>query len=218
MCPGDSHHSGSTVLKELDRPIDLTGHILSPFYIRNLDYQDSRFNSIAHLMCYRYAVAAGQKTFATGIRNWSKHLTDFPTPNYKTIDWVQQWQTVLMDIYSHLCLTEVSVKTALINTGPRPFKLHCLKPWGYMYVPNDLDTSTRANIVSDILIDVRVLATSDKLTPCTWLAPRPFRPGMRNATRSLTPALQATPIHVNTSIATLPPPPPAQTCSKQGAI
>ena len=57
----DSHHSGSTVLKELDSPIDLTGHILSPFYIRNLDYQDSRFHSIAHLMCYRYAVATGQK-------------------------------------------------------------------------------------------------------------------------------------------------------------
>ena len=114
-------------------------------------------------MCYRYAVTAGQKTFATGIRKWSKHLTDFPTPKFKTIDWVQQWQALLMDIYSHLCLTEVSVKTALINTGPRPFKLHCLKPWGY--VPNDPDTSTCANIASDILIDVRVLATTDKLTP-----------------------------------------------------
>ena len=79
----DSHHAGSVVLKEFDSPIDLTEHILSPFYIRPLDYQDSRFHSTAHLMCYRYAVAAGQQTFATGIRKWSKH---FPTPKFKTID------------------------------------------------------------------------------------------------------------------------------------
>ena len=95
------HHSGSNVLKELDSPIDITGHILSPFYIRDLNYQDSRFHSIAHLMCYRYAVAAGQKTFAMGIWKWSKHLTDFPTPKFKTIDGQQQWRAVLMDIYSH---------------------------------------------------------------------------------------------------------------------
>ena len=95
-------------------------------------------------MCYRYAIVAGQKTFATGIRKWSKHLTDFPTLKFKTIHWEQQWRAVLMDIYSHLCLADVSVKTALITTGPRPFKLHCLKPWGC--VPNDPDTSTRANI------------------------------------------------------------------------
>ena len=56
----DSHHSRSTTVNELDSPIDLTGHILSPFNIRNIDYQDSRFHSIAHLMCYRYAVAAGK--------------------------------------------------------------------------------------------------------------------------------------------------------------
>ena len=67
---------------------------------------------------------------------------------------------MLMDIYSHLCLTDVSIKTALINTGLRP--------------------SMRTNIVSDILIDVRVLATSDKC-----------RPGTRNAARSLAPVLQA---------------------------
>ena len=29
----NSHHSGSIVLRDLDSPIDLTGHILSPFYI-----------------------------------------------------------------------------------------------------------------------------------------------------------------------------------------
>ena len=75
----NTHHSGSNVLKELDSPIDLTGHILSPFYIRDLTYQDSRFHSITHLMFNRHAVVAGQKTFATGIRKWWKHLIDFPT-------------------------------------------------------------------------------------------------------------------------------------------
>ena len=125
----DSHHAGSVVLKEFDSPIDLTGHILSPFHIRPLNYQDSRFNYIAHLMCYRYSVAAGQKTFATGIRKWSKHLTDFPTPKFKTIDWIQQWQVILMDIYSHLCLTDESFRDALIATGPRPFRLQCTEPW-----------------------------------------------------------------------------------------
>ena len=69
----NTHHSGSNVLKELDSPIDLTEHILSPFYIRDLNYQDSRFHSMAHLMCYGHAVVAGQKTFATGIRKWSPH-------------------------------------------------------------------------------------------------------------------------------------------------
>ena len=56
-------------------------------------------------MCYRYAIVNGQKTFATGIRKWSKHLTDFPTPKFTTLDCVQQWQSLLVDIYSHLCLT-----------------------------------------------------------------------------------------------------------------
>ena len=96
---------------------------------------------------------------------------------------------VLMDIYSHLCLTDVSVKTTLIQSGPRPFKLNCTKPWEY--IPNDPDTGSRANIVSDILIDTRVLATSDKLTSCTWIMPRFSRPGLRNAVRSLVPALLA---------------------------
>ena len=55
-------------------------------------------------MCYRYAVGAGQKNIATGIRKWSKRLTDFPKPKFVTIDWIQQWRMILMDIYSHLCL------------------------------------------------------------------------------------------------------------------
>ena len=169
----DSHHAGSVVPKKLNNPIDLTGHILSPFYIRPLGYQDSRFHYISHLMCYRYSVASGQKTFATGIIKWSKHLTDFPTPKFKNIDWIQQWRVILMDIYGHLCLTDESFRDALIATGPRPFRLQCAQPWGY--VPSDPDTSVlhhlavRADLISDILIEVRVCATSNTLTPVSWL-------------------------------------------------
>ena len=170
----NTHH----LITDLDSPIALTGHILSPFYIRDLNYQDSRFHSIAHLMCYRHAVVAGQKTFATGIRKWSKHLIDYPTHTFKTIDWQQQWRSVLMDIYSHLCLTDVSFKTVLIQSGPRPFTLHCCTTWGD--IPNEPDTGLRANVISDILhVHVHLPQQAG------WYS----RPGLRNATRWFAPAL-----------------------------
>ena len=69
-------------IKDLDRPIDITGHVISPFYYRQLDYQDSRFHSIAHLMCYRYAMINSQKhsplVYASGQNNspiYPRHLT-----------------------------------------------------------------------------------------------------------------------------------------------
>ena len=43
-------HTSTPVITHLDHPIDITGHVLSPFYYRQLDYQDSRFHSIAHLV------------------------------------------------------------------------------------------------------------------------------------------------------------------------
>ena len=72
--------SSSDVHLKLDHHIDLMGHILSPFFVREFVYQGCQFHSVAHLMCYRYAVLQGLKTFAHGIRKWVKHLTDFPTP------------------------------------------------------------------------------------------------------------------------------------------
>ena len=42
-------HQDSIVQKDLDRPIYLTGHILSPFYQRELIYQDCKFQSICDL-------------------------------------------------------------------------------------------------------------------------------------------------------------------------
>ena len=74
----------SEIMNDLDMPIDLTGHILSPFYQRELMYQGCTFQSIAHLLCYRYAIINNQKTFATGIRKWSRVLVDFPIPKFKS--------------------------------------------------------------------------------------------------------------------------------------
>ena len=143
------------VIMDLDRPIDITGHVLSPFYYRQLDYQDSRFHSIAHLMCYRYAIINGQKTFATGISKWSKHLTDFPTPKFASLDCVPQWNAILVEKYSHLCLTYTIVKSVLIDTGPQPFTLECLSPWARVLV--DPDISPRTDIISDVLLSVGAL-------------------------------------------------------------
>ena len=120
----------SDIRLKLDNPIDLTEHILSTFFTREFVYQGCWFNSIAHIMCYRYAVLQGLKTFANGIRKWIKHLTDFPIPRFQMPDWQVQCRSVLTEIYSHLCLTDMAVKTALIDSGPRPFTLHCLAPWG----------------------------------------------------------------------------------------
>ena len=177
-------NTSSTVIKDLDRPIDITGHVVSPFHQRNLDYQDCRFHSIAHLMCYRYAIVNGQKTFATGIRKWSRHLTDFPMPKFTTHDCIQQWHSILVDIYNHLCLTDTAIKSLLIDTGPQPFTLKCLSPWGY--VPADPHNCPRTDLVSDVVINVRVFAGGDRLTPCRWLEiPRESRPGTLRARRSL---------------------------------
>ena len=40
----DGLPASSTVLKNLDQPIDLAGHILSPFYHRDINYQYCRFH------------------------------------------------------------------------------------------------------------------------------------------------------------------------------
>ena len=49
---------------------------------------------------------------------------------FQTPDWQVECRTVLTEIYSHLCLSDMAVETALIDTGPRPFCLQCSAPWG----------------------------------------------------------------------------------------
>ena len=165
----NAQQSSSDIRLKLDYyPIDLTGHILSPFFIREFVYQGCRFHSIAHLMCYRYAVLQGLKTFANGIRKWVKHLTDFPTPRFQTPDWQVQCRSVLTEIYSHLCLTDMAVKTALIDSGPRPFTLHCFAPWGALH--GDSSTALHGNLISDILVEMRVHLVAGKLTSYTHWA------------------------------------------------
>ena len=175
----NAQHSSSDIRLKLDNPIDLTGHILSPFFVREFVYQGSRFHSIAHLMCYRYAVLQGQKTFANG--KWVKHLTDFPTPRFQTPDWQVQCRSVLAEIYGHLCLTDLAVKTALIDSDPRPFMLHCSAPWGALH--SDSSTALCGNLISDILVETCVHFVAGKLTSPSWLQPGYAHTGLRQAAR-----------------------------------
>ena len=160
-------HQDSTIIKDLDSPIDLTGHILSPFYQRELIYQDCKFQSIAHLLCYRYAIVNDQKIFATGIRKWSRRLVDFPSPKFTSTTEIQQWLEILAEIYTYLCTTDGEIRSALMDTGPHPFTLECRSPWGQ--VLNHPDTAPHTGLVSDVLIGVRIALASDTLTPCSWM-------------------------------------------------
>ena len=146
-----------------------------------MDYQDCIFHSIAHLLCNRYAIINGQETFATGIRKWSKHLTDFPTPKFTKPDCTTV--ACIASRHIHPSLPNIhNIQVTLIDTGPRPFTLKCLSPWGHVLA--DPDISSRADVISDTLANVRVLAATDRLTPCTWLRrSNEFRPGTRLARR-----------------------------------
>ena len=66
--------TSSEIRLKLDNPIALTGHLLSPFFVREFHYQGCHFHSIARLMCYRYAVIHDLKLFATSIRKWSRQI------------------------------------------------------------------------------------------------------------------------------------------------
>ena len=92
---------------------------------------------------------------------------DFPTPKFTTTTETQQWLEILAEIYTYLCTTDETIRSALINTGPHPFTLQCRSPWGY--VLNDPDTSPRTDLISDVLIGVRVAAMSDRLAESRWL-------------------------------------------------
>ena len=157
---------------DLDSPIELNDHVLSPFTVRDFHYQDCHFHSIAHLMCYRYAVLNDFKLLATSVRKWSKHLTEFPIVRFVTPKWLSLCKSILGDIYAHLCLSDVTFSETLVNTGPRPFVLCCHSPQGGL-----------GDIVNDILIDTRVALVAGRLTRVQWLQPPPRRCGLRNARR-----------------------------------
>ena len=108
---------------------------------------------------------------------------------------IQQWREILSDIYSHLCMTDESFKAALIDTGPRPFSLMCAQPWGYATIAPDTSalhhTAPHADVISDLLIQVRVDGVSITLTVNRWLGMPDSRRGMRRAAISLVERIQA---------------------------
>ena len=87
-------------------------------------------------------------------------------------------RTVLTEIYSHMCLSDMAVKTALIDTGPRPFCLQCSAPLGALH--DATDANSRGNLISDIIIDTRVHLTAGKLRSAAWLVPETTCGGLRN--------------------------------------
>ena len=176
-CNNASHTSTRSAIRcNLDDPIDLTDHIVSPFFARDLYYQGCRFHSIAHLMCFRYAVLHGLRLFATSVRKWTRHLTDFPTSRFQTPDWQAECRTVLTEIYSHLCLSDMAVKTALIDTGPRPFCLQCSTPWGGLC--DTASAISRGNLINDILIDTHAQLTAGKIEISSMACPRNYAWGI----------------------------------------
>ena len=181
-CNNASHTSTRSAIRcNLDGPIDLTDYILSPFFVRDLYYQGCRFHSIAHLMCFRYAVLHGLRLFATSVRKWTRHLTDFPTSRFQTPDWQAECRTVLTEIYSHLCLSDMALKTSLIDTGPRPFCLQCSTPWGGLC--DEASAISRGNLINDILIDTHVQLAAGKLRSAAWLVPETTSGRLRDTRR-----------------------------------
>ena len=115
----------SEIRLDLDDPIDLTEHLLSPFAVRDFHYQGCHFHSVAHLMCFRYAVLNYLKLLVISVRKWSRHLTEFPIVCFVTHNWQAQCHSVLKDIYSHLCLNVIKLMTLrsaehLLTRAPGP--------------------------------------------------------------------------------------------------
>ena len=83
----------------------------------------------------------------------------------------------------------MAVKTALLESGPRPFSLSCLPPWGGLHDAST--TELGANIVSDIciLIETRVQLVAEKLTAPSWLLPVRTRRELRHTARRFGTAL-----------------------------
>ena len=116
-------------------------------------------------MCYRYAVINNQKTFATGIRKWSRPLRDFPTPKFLTNTEIEQCQVILTEIYAFLCINNSEIRSSLVRSGPRPFTVTARLPRG----PETSTATPQRGLLNDILIDLRVAATHDRLKANTWL-------------------------------------------------
>ena len=155
-CDNASHTSTrSTIRCNLDDPIDLTDHILSPFFVRDLYYQGCRFHSIAHLMCFRYAVLHGLRLFAISIRKWTRHLT-------ASVTW--------------------PLKQHLLTQAHGPFVYNAQRRGGGGLC-DTASAVSRGNLINDILIDTCVQLSTGKLRSAAWLVPETSRGGLRNTRR-----------------------------------
>ena len=76
---------------------------------------------------------------------------------------------MLKDIYSHLCLNDVTVSGALIDSGPKPFVLRCQTQQGGF-----------SDMVNDMLIEARVELVAGRLSCTEWMRPTTTRGGLRN--------------------------------------
>lgn len=158
---------------ELDTPIDLSGHVLSPLFARHLDYNGARFHSMAHLMLYRDALMSREKARSNNIRGWRRPLADFPVSAVNP-DRLTQQQNILGEIYDHLCTHEDNFKDALIETGPHPFTLsNCSTPWGAVSVGETASGNELSNAINNVLQECRIRAAAGRLRAIDWLERTP---------------------------------------------
>ena len=132
---------------------------------------------LLHISCVTAMLCSRDRThlamaFVSGSNTSLTFQPPPPPPRFQTPDWQVQCRSVLTEIYGHLCLTDLAVKTTLIKSGPRPFKLHCSAPWGVLH--DDSSTTVRSDLVSDILVETCV---------SSWLQPRYACTGLRQAAR-----------------------------------
>ena len=135
-------------------------------------------HSVAHLMCFRYAVHNDLKLLAISVRKWSKRLTEFPIVRFVTHNGQAQCRSVLKDICSHLCINDVAVRGALVDSGHKPFVLHCQTQQGGL-----------CDIINNVLIETHVDLVAGRLSCIEWLRHTATRGGLRNAPRWLEAAL-----------------------------
>ena len=95
-----------------------------------------------------------------------------PIVRFVTHNWQAQCRSVLTDIYSHLCLNDVAVRGALVDSGPRPFVLDCQTQRGGL-----------GDIINNVLIETHVDLVVGRLSCIEWLQPTATHGGLRNARR-----------------------------------
>ena len=90
---------------------------------------------------------------------------DFPRPKFSMNTEIEQWKSILMEIYAYLCTSDSEIRSTLVRSGPRPFTVAARLPWG----PATGTATPQRGLLNDILVDLRVAATHDRLKANTWL-------------------------------------------------